>query len=193
MIPLAAQGSISFNRLSACFISPEDVLRLPVVALALVAIASPAAAQSWKEYSFTESGFAAQYPGKPVVEERPYKTAYGGEVKERVYVFNAGGVDYVVAVADFTKTRAEKDKVIDEAAKALMDRGRLTIDYPGRIDWNYGREIVVVDMDGTSTTDAIFFVDKKLYQIEVAYPAMNSDPAGSSGIGFFQTAFRFLH
>ena len=97
------------------------------------------------------------------------------------------------AVADFTKTKADKDKAIDEAAKKLMDRGRLTIDYPGRIDWNYGREIVVVDMDGTSMTDAIFFVDKRLYQIEVVYPAMNSDPAGSSGIGFFQTAFRFLH
>src|SRR5258708_20824665 len=110
MIPLAAQGSISFNRLSACFISPEDVLRLPVVALALVAIASPAAAQSWKEYSFTESGFAAQYPGKPVVEERPYKTAYGGEVKERVYVFNAGGVDYVVAVAYLSRRRRKRRK-----------------------------------------------------------------------------------
>jgi hypothetical protein len=167
-------------------------LRFFVLALAL-AITGPAAAQSWKEYSFKEAGFAAQYPGQPMVQERPYRTAYGSEVKERVYAFNEGGVVYTVAVADFAKTRAEKDKTIDEAAKALMDAGRLTIDYPGRIDWNYGREIVVVDVDGTSTTDAIFFVDKKLYQIKVVYPAMNSDPVGSSGIGFFQTAFRFLH
>jgi hypothetical protein len=161
--------------------------------LPVVLAVQPAAAQSWQEYTFSESGFAAQYPGKPTVSERPYRTAFGSEVKERVYAFNQGGVEYIVAVADLTPSRADKDKVIDEAAKALMDRGRLTIDYPGRIDWNYGREIVVVGMDGTSITDAIFFVDKKLYQIEVVYPEMNSDPVGSSGIGFFQTAFRFLH
>ena len=41
-------------------------------------------------------------------------------------------------------------------------------------------------------TDAIFFVDHFLYQIKVIYPAVNDDPAGSSGIGLFQTAFRFL-
>jgi hypothetical protein len=167
-------------------------LRFFIVVLAL-AIASPAAAQGWKEYSFKEAGFAAQYPGQPMVTERAYNTAYGSDIKERVYAVNEGGVEYVVAIADLSKARAEKDKVIDEAAKALMDKGRLTIDYPGRIDWNYGREIVVVDMDGTSMTDAIFFVDGKLYQIEVVYPVMNSDPVGSSGIGFFQTAFRFLH
>jgi hypothetical protein len=167
-------------------------LRFFALALAL-AVASPAFGESWKEYSFNESGFAAQYPGKPTVEERAYQSAFGSGLKERVYVFNEGGVDYIVAVADFGKSRANKDKVIDEAAKSLMDKGRLTIDYPGRIDLNFGREIVVVDPDGTSITDAIFFVDKKLYQIEVVYPMTNSDPVGSSGIGFFQTAFRFLH
>ena len=167
-------------------------MRLILVALAL-AVSSPAAAESWKEYTFTESSFAAQYPGEPTVAEHPYKTAFGSGVTERVYAFNEGGVVYIVGVADFAKTKAEKDKVIDEAAAALMNTGRLTIDYPGRIDWNYGREIVVVDMDGTSYTDAIFFVDKRLYQIKVVYPLMNSDPVGSSGIGFFQTAFRFLH
>ena len=167
-------------------------MRILILALAL-AVATPAAAQSWKEYSFKEAGFAAQYPGQPTVTERAYKTAYGSDVKERVYAVNQGGVEYTVAVAEFSKAKADKQKLIDEAARALMDKGRLTIDYPGRIDWNYGREIVVVGMDGTSTTDAIFVVEGKLYQIEVVYPEMNSDPAGSSGIGFFQTAFRFLH
>ena len=55
-----------------------------------------------------------------------------------------------------------------------------------------GIEIRVEDAEGTSHTNAIFFIDKRLYQIRVDYPAKNSDPAGSSGIHFFQQAFRLL-
>ena len=45
---------------------------------------------------------------------------------------------------------------------------------------------------GTSYTNAIFFIDNKLYQIMVTYPKANTDPVGSSGIHFFQQAFRLL-
>ena len=154
-----------------------------------------AADSEWQEFSYPESGFAAQYPSRPQVEIVDYKTAQTpeGTVKERVYSTNVGGVIYAVAIADFTRTPAEKDKTIDEAAKNLMALGKLTHDESGaRIDWNYGREIRVEDANGTSYTDAIFFIDKKLYQLRVTYPAVNSDPNGSSGIHFFQQAFRLL-
>jgi len=171
-------------------------------ALALTGIAATificpaiAAEQGWPEFSYPESGFAAQYPSRPQVAERDYKTAQlpEGAVKERVYSYNSGGVIYAVEIADFSRTRAEKDRTIDEAAKNLIARGRLTHDESGRIDWNYGREIRIEDVSGTSITDAIFFIDQKLYQIKVTYPAMNTDPNGSSGIHFFQQAFRLLH
>ena len=153
-----------------------------------------AAEGGWQEFSFPEAGFAAQYPDRPKLETRDYKTAQipGGIVKERVYSFNSGGVVYAVQIADFTRTRAEKDRTIDEAAKNLIGLGRVTHDESGRIDWNYGREIRVEDQNGTSYTDAIFFIENQLYQIKVTYPAMNTDPAGSSGIHFFQQAFRLL-
>jgi len=153
-----------------------------------------AAEGGWQEFSFPEAGFAAQYPDRPKLETRDYKTAkIPPEVaKERVSSFNSGGVVYAVQIADFTRTRAEKDRTIDEAAKNLMGIGRVTHDVSGRIDWNYGREIRVEDNDGTSYTDAIFFIDNQLYQIKVTYPAMNTDPVGSSGIHLFQQAFRLL-
>jgi hypothetical protein len=154
-----------------------------------------AAEGGWQEFSYPEAGFAAQYPNRPKLEIRDYKTAQipEGVVKERVYSFNSGGVVYAVQIADFTRTRAEKDRTIDEAAKNLIGLGRVTHDVSGRIDWHYGREIRVEDNDGTSYTDAIFFIDNQLYQIKVVYPALNTDPAGSSGIHFFQQAFRLLH
>lgn len=162
-------------------------------AMAAFAATSAVAAEPWQEYSFAESGFAAQFPGKPETREASYETAQVPRaVKERLYSFNQGGVEYLVRVADFTRTSADEQKTIDEAAASVMAKGQLTHDLPGRIDWHYGREIRVQDKDGTTYTDAIFFVDKKLYQIEVVFPAGNSDPVGDSGIQFFQTAFRFL-
>ena len=161
----------------------------------LLAGAALAAEGGWQEFSYPEAGFAAQYPSRPQVEIVDYKTAQTpeGAVKERVYSTNIGGVVYAVAVADFTRTPAEKEKTIEEAAKNLMALGKLTHDESGaRIDWNYGREIRVEDASGTSYTDAIFFIDKKLYQLRVTYPAVNTDPNGSSGIHFFQQAFRLL-
>jgi hypothetical protein len=153
-----------------------------------------AADDGWREFSYPESGFAAQYPNRPKVEVQDYKTAQTpeGVVKERLYSYNSGGVIYAVAVADFTRARADKEKTIDEAAKNLIALGRLTHDESGRIDWNFGREIRIEDSSGTSITDAIFFIDNKLYQLRVTYPAANTDPNGSSGIHFFQQAFRLL-
>ena len=164
------------------------------LALAALLIAGVAAAQgNWKEFSYPKDGFAAQYPAEPKLEERPYQTALGSSVTERVYSFNSGGVVYMVAIADFSRIRPDKDKAIDEAAHALISSGKLTHDVSARIDWNYGREIRVEDNGGTSYTDAIFFIDNQLYQIKVTYPAVNTDPVGSSGIHFFQQAFRLLH
>jgi hypothetical protein len=103
-------------------------------------------------------------------------------------------VVYSVHVADFTGTPAEKDKTIEEAVKKTTALGKVTHDESGaRIDFNYGREVRVEDSDGTSYTNAIFFIDNKLYQLMVTYPKTNTDPVGSSGIHFFQQAFRLLH
>ena len=149
----------------------------------------------WPEFSYPEAGFAAQYPAEPKLEMRDYATAQvpAGSVRERVYSTNSGGVIYTVNVADFTRTPAEKEKTIEEAVKKTTARGKVTHDESGaRIDFNYGREVRVEDADGTSYTNAIFFIDNRLYQIMVTYPKVNSDPVGSSGIHFFQQAFRLL-
>ena len=49
-----------------------------------------AAEGGWQEFSYPEAGFAAQYPNRPKLEIRDYKTAQipEGVVKERVYSFN---------------------------------------------------------------------------------------------------------
>ena len=163
------------------------------LALATLLASAPAAAQAgWKEYSFPRDGFAARYPGDPVVGEQAYQTRLGSSVTERVYSFDSGGVVYAVAVADFTDARPNRDEAIDEAADRLMAMGRLTHDVSARLNWNYGRELRVEGADGTSYTDAIFLIGNKLLQLKVIYPVQNSDPSGSAGIHYFQQAVRLL-
>nr|ACN58803.1 hypothetical protein AKSOIL_0158 [uncultured bacterium BLR9] len=185
-----------FRRIHGCPYQGHTMRSIATkVALALL-IATPAAAEGgiWPEYSFPEAGFAAQYPGKPQVEERSYKTALtpAGSVKERVYSYNSGGVVYMVAIADFAAVKPIENRAIDEAARTVTSKGMLTHDVSARIDWHYGREIRVEDGSGTSYTDAIFYIDNKVYQIAVVFPLANTDPVGSAGIHFFQQAFRLL-
>lgn len=171
-------------------------MRAAFVAVAiLVAGSAMAADEGWREFSFPESGFAAEYPSRPSVATRDYKTSQApeGTVPERVYSVNSGGVTYSVEVADFTRTSAEKDKTIEEAARNVLSLGKMTHDESGaRVDFNYGREIRIEDGAGGSITDGIFFIGHKLYQLRVTFPAGNTDPAGSSGIHFFQQTFRLL-
>lgn len=150
----------------------------------------------WREFSYPESGFAAEYPSQPTAETRDYHTAQipEGVVNERIYWVNSGGVIYAVEVADFSGSSADKDRTIEEAARNLLMQGRMTHDELGaRVDFNYGREIRIEDGAGGSITDAIFFIGHKLYQLRVNFPAGNTDPAGSSGIHFFQQTFRLLN
>jgi hypothetical protein len=163
------------------------------LALATLLASTPAAAQAgWKEYEFPRDGFAARYPGEPVVREHAYETRLGSSVTERDYSFDSGGVVYAVTIADFAGARPDRDEAIDEAADRLIAMGRLTHDVSARLNWNYGRELRVEAPDGTSYTDAIFLIGNKLLQLKVIYPVSNSDPAGSAGIHYFQQAVRLL-
>lgn len=163
------------------------------LALAVVLASPPAATQAgWKEYEYPRDGFAARYPGEPIVAEHVYDSRLGSSVTERIYAYDSGGVVYAVAIADFGRARPDRDEAIDEAADRLMAMGRLTHDVSARLNWNYGRELRVEDADGTSYTDAIFLIGSKLLQLKVIYPAHNSDPSGSAGIHYFQQAVRLL-
>ena len=159
-------------------------------------LAGPAhSAENWREYTYPEAGFSASFPGKPVIAKRLSKTSQSrsGAVTERIYSVNEGGVVYSVSVMDFTKAEADPDIAVGEVASTLKGLGRLAFDESIYTDSMHGREIVVIGDDGTSYTDGIFYVGRLLYQMKVVYPAVNSDPAGSSGISIFLTQFHFTN
>ena len=152
-------------------------------------------AERWSEYTYPEDGFSATFPGKPVIAKRFSKTSQSPNrtVPERIYSVNEGGVIYSISVMDFTKAEADPDVAVGEVASALTGLGRVAFDESIYTDSMHGREIVVIGDDGTSYTDGIFYVRRLLYQMKVVYPAVNSDPAGSSGISIFLTQFHFTN
>jgi len=159
-------------------------------------LAGPAhSAENWREYTYPEDGFSASFPGKPVIAKRLSRTSqsFNGAVPERTYSVNEGGVIYSISVMDFTKAEADPDIAVGEVASALTGLGRLAFDESIYTDSMHGREIVVIGDDGTSYTDGIFYVRQLLYQMKVVYPAVNRDPAGSSGISIFLTQFHFTN
>ena len=159
-------------------------------------LAGPAhGSQIWREYTYSEDGFSASFPGKPIIAKRLSKTSQSANraVPERIYSVNEGGVIYSISVMDFTKVEADPDIAVGEVASALTGLGRLAFDESIYVDSMHGREIVVIGGDGTSYTDGIFYVRRLLYQMKVVYPAVNSDPAGSSGISIFLAQFRFTN
>jgi hypothetical protein len=150
-------------------------------------------AENWREYTYPDAGFSASFPGKPLILRRRSKTSQSpdGAVSERIYSVNQRGVVYSVSVMDFTKVEADPDSAVGEVVSALMGLGRLAYDESIYTDSMHGREIVVIGGDGTRYTDGIFYVRRLLYQMKVVSPAVNSDPAGSSGISIFLGQFRF--
>ena len=81
----------------------EFVLSRAAAGMAFAALiaSSPAGAQAgWKEYEFSKDGFAARYPGQPVLAESAYETKMAPAATERVYSFDDGGIVYAVAITD---------------------------------------------------------------------------------------------
>ena len=165
--------------------------------VAALGLAAPAtAAESWQEYSFAEAGFSAHFPGRPEVSEARYSSSHrpGAVLTQRLYSFDAGGVIYSVGIVDFSRPPADGDpeEAVREVADGLNALGQLAFDTSCYVDQMHGREIIVKGDDGTSHTDAIFWIKNHLYQIKVVYRQKNTDPAGSSGIGLFLANFHFL-
>jgi hypothetical protein len=94
-------------------------------------------------------------------------------------------------MADVSKVDADPDIGVAEVASVLMGLGTPAFYDSIYLDSMHGRELVVIGGDGTRYTDANFYVKQLLYQVKVVYPAVNRDPAGSSGIGIFLAKFHF--
>jgi len=159
-----------------------------LLALAAPAL-TPAWAQDWQEYRDPAMGFGASFPGTPNVSDTNFKLEDGTAAPAKLYYLRQGASEFKIIVADFTNVPLLNDSAIAEAQKTMSATGKVTVDLEARIDRNYGRQLGITAPDGSQTVAAIFFVNRKLYQLEgITHPG---EDANSSNAARFQQSLTF--
>jgi hypothetical protein len=141
----------------------------------LASLAAPAAAQSWKEYSYPDAAFTVSFPAEPKVEATTYETADGRFVPARVYSAAQDNGVFKMTVADLSNAGLEESAVIDHAIKTLSQGGEIKVNIPARVSRVFGRQLSILGTDGSRSSVAMFYHEGRLYQIEgKSLPAGNA-------------------
>jgi hypothetical protein len=144
----------------------EPKMRLIALVLATFVAGSPAAAQSWTEYSYPDYAFTVSFPAEPKVETTTYPSADGRSVPARVYTAAHDGGVFRMTVVDLTNAALEESAVIDHAVKTLSQGSEIKLDIPHRISRVFGRQLSIRAADGSHSSVAVFYYKQRLYQIE---------------------------
>jgi hypothetical protein len=134
--------------------------------VALFFAASPAAAQSWKEYAYPTDFFSVAFPADPKVETTTYQAADGRPVEARVYSVSQDGGVFRMTVADLPEPAMQESAVLDHAVRTLSQGSEIKVDIPHRISRVYGRQLSIAAPDGGYSSVAVFYHKQRLYQIE---------------------------
>jgi hypothetical protein len=141
-----------------------------IIAIALF-VSSPVAAQSWREYTYPEYSFGVSFPTEPRVETKNYQIADGRTAQAQVYSVARDNNIFMMTVVDLSNVQTDEKTVIDHAIKMLAQGGEVKLDIPHRISRVYGRQLSIMGHDGRHSSIALFYNQRRLYQIEgVALP-----------------------
>jgi hypothetical protein len=141
-------------------------MRLIAFILALFAVSGPAAAQSWREYSYPDYAVTVSFPAEPKIETTTYQLADGPSVPARVYSVAQGNGVFQLTIADLSNAGLEESVVIDHAIKTLAQGGEIKLNIPARVSRVFGRQLSILRADGSRSSVALFDYKGRLYQIE---------------------------
>jgi hypothetical protein len=143
----------------------EGNMRLIAFILAAFVASSPAAAQSWTEYSYPDFAFTVSFPAEPRIETAIYQAADGRSAPARVYSVIQNNAVFTMTIVDLG-SGLEESAVIDHAIKTLSQGGEIKLDIPHRISRTFGRQLSIRAADGSHSSIAVFYTKQRLYQIE---------------------------
>ncbi len=161
-------------------------MRLFVFIPALLVFANPAAAQSWQEYSYPDYSFRVTFPTAPQVEATTYQIAEDRAVDAHVYSVRRDNAEFSVTVAELSDSGLAEAAVIDHAIKMLSQGGQVKVDIPHRINRVFGRQLSILEGDGSHASVALFDYNGRLYQIE-GKSLPNGSDATADSIRFVQS------
>src|SRR5262249_16827610 len=147
-------------------------------------------AQDWQTYSYSDPGFAIQFPGVPNVQTTKLKNSVGLTLPVTRYSVRQNGIEYTLSVVNYSSTNADGLSTIGETAKSFSAKGKVTVDTGARVNGNHGRELTINESDGSRSDIAIFFVNNHLYTaVAQALPPISMEK--SADTVRFQQSLRF--
>jgi hypothetical protein len=141
-------------------------MRLLAFIVAVFVAGGPAAAQSWKEYTYPAYAFTVSFPAEPKLETTTYQAADGRSVEAQVYSVTQDGAAFRMTIVDLSDAALEESAVIDHAVRTLSQSGEVKVDIPARVNRVYGRQLSIVAADGSRSAVAVFYHKGRLYQID---------------------------
>jgi hypothetical protein len=140
-------------------------MRLFALVVALF-LAGPAAAADWKEYGYPDHSFTVHFPIDPTIETTTYLVPDGRSYEARVYSAAQDSGTFKLTVVELPDGKSEEGALVDHAVEALRQTGLVKFDIPHRIRSTYGRQLGIAGSDGGYSYTAVFYHNKRLYQIE---------------------------
>jgi len=125
---------------------------------------------------------AAIFPRAPMIKDFTY-TNGGRSVPARQFYTQQGADMFSVIVADFTNGPAVDEKLIDNAAAPLRQRGEVRFQYAAEYDPGIpGRQLNIFQPNGRQLRASVYMADHRLYITEA-----NSAPGDFAALQFEQS------
>jgi hypothetical protein len=152
-------------------------LKYVIPAASLVLLLSGAAiAQEWAEFVDRADHFTVNMPGDPQRSDTSFKTAKGTTLPGHVYKASDRRGSYQMTVIDYKSAPDEIGTAIDEAAKMVRAKGKVTYDGTGMLDNHKSQRITLETPNGRRLlAEILVSADKRLY-ISEADTALNAPP-----------------
>src|SRR6516164_7302810 len=141
-------------------------MRLFMLVPVIFAVAGPATAESWQEYSYPDYSFRVSFPAEPQIEITTYRITDDRAVEAHVYAVHRQDAEFTITVAELADPAPEETAVIDRAINTLSAGGEVKVNIPHRISRVFGRQLSIVQGDGSREAAAVFDYNGRLYQIE---------------------------
>jgi hypothetical protein len=142
---------------------------------ALLVLASPAVAQNWQEYSYPDYSFRITFPGDPQIDATTYRVTDNRRVEAHVYFVRRDNAEFKLTIAELAEAGLEPISVIDYAIKTLSKGGEVKVDLPHHVMQVFGRQLSIVEGNGSRVTAAVFVYHGRLYQVEGKSPPAGND------------------
>jgi hypothetical protein len=153
---------------------------------ALLVFTSPVVAQTWQEYSYPDYSFRVTFPAEPQIEATTYRVTDDRELEAVVHFVRGDNAEFKVTVAELANAGLEPTAAIDYAIRTLFKGGEVKVNLPHHIMSVFGRQLSIVERDGSRVAVALFAYHGRLYQIEGKSLAAGND-ATADAIRFVQS------